>query len=235
MLDEIVQNQPETQETQTVEQPQQESVNWRHVREQMAQLKQQNEYLAREVQSQRQPAQQPKIEEDDLGIGDDEIIEGKHLKKYIRELKNEVKRTKEELTQYNTRSVQQYAEERLKRTYTDIDSVVTQENLQRLAQAKPSLYRSIVANTDLYDRGEAAYDAIKTFVGTEKPKIQQTQPMADLGSQKPRSVANSSPQAPRESESPLASVGGFDRRVLTKERQDELLAIIEQARRGVKR
>jgi len=166
-------------------------------------------------------------EEDDFDVSDDTYIEGKHLKKYVRGLKQELKNTKKQFEEYNQQNALTQAEMRLKSQFSDFDSIVSTENLQKLAQQKPALHRTIYANTDIYDRGYTAYELIKNS-GILADQYQALDKRVEDNRSKPRSAANVAPQS---GETPLARVGDYDRRVLTEDRKDQLRRQVEEAKR----
>ena len=184
--------------------------------------------LEQYVQQQQQPRQvRQEEDEDDIEIKDDDFIEGKHFKKYVKNLKKELINTKKQIAEFNQQTAVSTAEVRLKSQFNDFDSVVTKDNLERLATAKPSLYRTIMANQDIYDRGYVAYEMIKN-AGFAEDYSQQDQRI-EQNKAKPRSSSTAAPQA---SESPLSRAGDYDRRVLTEERKEQLRRQVEEAKRN---
>jgi len=173
-------------------------------------------YIRNQQQAQ-QPQPKPQVDEEEIHLDDDGYIEGKQFKKYVNTLKNELRQTKKQFEEFTQRSSQSSAEVRLQTKYNDFDKVVSQENIQKLAQLKPSLYNSIKANPDLYEKGETAYELIKSYIATDR--YEAVEKKIDDTRSKPRSAATVSPQV---GETPLASVGDYDRRVLTEERKEQL-------------
>jgi hypothetical protein len=166
-------------------------------------------------------------DDDDFGVSDDTYIEGKHLKKYVKSLKQELKNTKKQFEEYNQQNAMTNAEIRLKNQFNDFDSVVTKENLEKLNQQKPALSRTIYANTDIYDRGYTAYELIKNS-GILADQYQDLDRKVEENRSKPRSAANAAPQA---GDTPLTRVGDYDRRILTEDRKDQLRRQVEEAKR----
>ena len=181
------------------------------------------------INSQSQSQKLQVVEEDDeeIGISDDTYIEGKDFKKYVKSLKRELKATKKQFEEMHKKSSMEQAEVRLKSQFNDFDTVVSQENLERLAHAKPALYRSIMANSDIYDRGYTAYELIKNSGISANDFEQQDRRLEDNKS-KPRSAASAASQS---GDTPLARVGDYDRRVLTEERKEQLRRQVEEAKR----
>lgn len=193
--------------------------NFRAMRERAERAEQRAQELER--------ALQPKIApKEELELEDDGLVEGKHLKRYgqtVKEMKEELERTKKQLESFSTSSI----ELQLRSKFNDFDQIVTNENLERLSREKPSLYRSIIANPDLRDKGETAYDAITTFL--QPGKYAKEDRRIDENKNKPRSASTVSPQA---SDSPLARVGDYDRRTLSAERKKEIYREMKEAQQG---
>lgn len=165
-------------------------------------------------------------DEDDIDVSDDTYIEGKHLKKYFKAIRKELKETKKQLEDNNRENAIASAEIRLKSQYPDFDSVVSTESLKKLQEQKPALFRTIYANTDIGDRGIAAYEFIKSS-GIAADEYQSLDKKVEENRTKPRSAANVSPQT---SDTPLARVGDYDRRILSEERKDQLRRQVEYAK-----
>jgi hypothetical protein len=166
-------------------------------------------------------------DDDDFDLNDDTYIEGKHLKKYVKNLKQELKNTRKQFEEYNQQNALTQAEMRLKSQFNDFDTVVNKENLEKLQQQKPVLYRTILANNDIYDKGYAAYELIK-HSGIIADQYQDLEKKVEENKSKPRSAANASPQS---GDTPLTRVGDYDRRILSEERKDQLRRQVEEAKR----
>lgn len=182
--------------------------------------------LHEQQQSQRQ---QPAAEEDDLlDISDDAYVEGHQVKKYLKRLDKRVQDATRSLREETQRNALKYAESSLKSQFSDFDQVVTQENLAKLSQAKAPLFRSIMSNQDIYDRGYSAYEAIKAMSGNTSQyadvdrKIQENR-------QRPQSASNAPSHL---GETPLTRVHDYDRRVLSPERKAQILKNLEEAKRN---
>lgn len=182
------------------------------------------ERYVHEQQKRNQPAHEST--ESDIDLDDDSYIEGKHFKKYVRSLKEEIKQAKDQLKEFTQQTSTSSAEFRLKAKYNDFDNVVTKENIEKLASMKPAHYRSIMANPDLYDKGEAAYDLIKNFITDEY--AEQDKRIAD-NKAKPRSGA-SAPSS--QSDTPLSRIGDYDRRVLSSSDRDRIMRMVKEAKRN---
>lgn len=181
--------------------------------------------MERYVESQKK--QQAPTSDDDIDLDDDSYIEGKHFKKYVRTLKDEIKQAKEQLKEFTQQTSTSSAELKLKAKYNDFDAVVTQENIQKLAAMKPAHYRSIMANPDLYDKGEAAYDLIKNFVANNE--YAQQDKRIEENKSKPRSSGST---AASQSDTPLSRIGDYDRRVLSDSDRDRIMRMVKEAKRN---
>lgn len=182
--------------------------------------------------SQQRPQQNNRlqIEEEDeyLDVTDDNYIEGRQLKKYVKSLKQELKNTKKQFEEYNQQNALHQAEIRLKNQFNDFDSVVNKDNLERLQHQKPVLYRTILANADIYDKGYAAYEMIKSS-GILNDQYEDIDRKVEENRSRPRAAANASPQS---GDTPLTRIGDYDRRILSEDRKDMLRKQVEEAKRN---
>lgn len=145
---------------------------------------------------------------------DSDLVE----KRYVRRLEREL----EEARQQREDDKAKLSERLLRQSYSDFDDVVTTENIQKLARRKPAIYRSIQSNTDMFDKGETAYDAIKAFVKEEKRAEVNTR--LEANEAKPKSASSMAPQPPPTG---LANIHNYQvdadgRRRLSPERVKEL-------------
>lgn len=230
--------QEQTQPEQKVEEPKKEDnkeQNMRALREQAEEERRRRLESERRIQELeqyvrgQQPQQQPQPEEeDDFDIKDEDFVEGKHVKKPIRKLQKKLKETEEKLEKQAQYFASVTAETRLKSQFNDFDTVVTKENLEKLAQTKPSLYRTMMSNPDLYDKGYTAYEMIRGS-GINSTEYEAEDNRINSNKTKPRSVSAAAPQA---QEAPLARAADYDRRVLTEERKEQLRRQVEEAKRN---
>lgn len=229
-----------TEQEQTTEQPQQNTAqesqkeaNMRILRERAESAERRSLELERMVQMNMSQQQSQKMqvvdnEDDDFDLSDDTYIEGKHLKKYVKNLKKELRDTKKQFEEYNQQNSLNQAEMRLKNQFNDFDIIVTAENLKKLESQKPALYRTILSNPDVYDKGYTAYELIK-HSGILADQYNELDKRVEENRMKPRSAANASPQS---GDTPLARVGDYDRRILSEERKDQLRRQVEEAIRN---
>ena len=169
--------------------------------------------------SQQQTTKMQIHDEDDIDISDDTYVEGKHLKKYIKKLEKKLESNEQRFSQYNETN----AEMRLKSQFNDFDSVVNTESLRKLQQQKPALYRTILANPDLYDKGYTAYELIKSSgiaSSNNNNDYEDIDRRVAQNQSKPRSASNVSPQV---SQSPLGEVTDMGRRILSDKQAAEII------------
>ena len=223
---------PAVQETQQEEKIESnKEYNMRMMRERLEAAERRSIELERMIQQNMNPNQQSqKIElideDDDLDLDDDSFAEGKHLKKTYKTVNKKIN----ELKKLHQQTQLQTIEMQLRNKYNDFDSVVSAENLEKLKQDKPFLYKSIISNPDLYEKGQAAYDIIKNSVFyAEKNRYEDVDKRIEQNRNKPRSIANVAPQT---ADTPLAKVGDYDRRILTEERKAEIRRQVEEAKRN---
>ena len=125
------------------------------LRETKEQLEKENRELRKYYESH---AKKESSQEEDIGVEDDDIVEGKVVKRLYNELK-ELKKFKQSYEQEKVDSIPQ----RLKSKFEDFDQVVTQENVEKLKRSEPELYASITAGGDLYAKGVSAYKTLKAL------------------------------------------------------------------------
>ena len=154
--------------------------------------------------------------ESDTDLDSDDLMEKKHFKKQYSTLreeneknKKETEKLKDEIQRYNSLST----ELALKARYPNFSEVVTDENLERLSKQKPHLFRSIMANPSIMERGESAYEMINSSLNTKKYDSQDAK-IAE-NKTKPRSV--STVVQNDQAATPLATFNEGGRRRLTPE------------------
>jgi len=186
------------------------------------------------MQNSARDSQLQKVEQevdDTPDISDDNYIEGKQLKKYVRSLRQELKSTKQQFEEERKQLALSTAEMRLKSQFEDFNTVVTKENLEKLARQKPSLYNSIIATKDVYDQGYSAYDMIKAS-GIANDNYESVDRRIEENRNKPKSASTLS--ASSGNDSALAKAANYDqgRRILTQADKDRLMRQVEEAKRN---
>jgi len=157
--EEVIQPQTGQTESQNIQaEPQKQNdkdYNFAQLRKGKEQLEKQVQELQSHVNSLDQKSNQRAIQEEDDGIDDEDIIEGRHLKKVNQELKA----LREQLNKEQSLAVQ----DRLNMKFSDFDKVVSKENVEKLKMTEPELYTSIVSSPDLFSKGVSAYKTLKAL------------------------------------------------------------------------
>lgn len=189
--------------------------NWAEMRNQMRDKERQLEEMNRKISELSAP---PTNQDDDYGVNDDDLIEGKHYKMLAKEIKSLKKdlRTKDAAT----------AEDRVRMHYSDYNSVVTTENIELLKKQKPMLAKSIAGTQDPYEQAVAAYESLKEInrgdlsAGFEKKQ-------AEENSQKPRSVNAISQTSPMADVNQFAQMDSSSRKAFLKAKFNEMQEAIK--------
>lgn len=142
-------------------------------------------------------------EEEHYSIGEDDFVEGKHLKRYD----SEIKRLKKEINEYKQQSYAQTVETRLKSQYRDFDSVVNKENLEILSSAYPEIASTLQSSPDLYSKAVSAYTMIKKFGIVDTKDYTQSKAKTQSNVAKPKPAASINSQGM--TESPLSQANAF--------------------------
>lgn len=182
------QEQPVEQASQqeTTSQPQEKKkntaeYNWAETRRKLQELERKNQELMEREKAREAAIKAPVQEEDDLGIADTDLAEGKHLKN----LNKELKQLKAQLQEQQINSV----DLRLQAKYSDFGSVVSAENIQLLKETEPELAESLRHQPDPYQKGVAAYKLIKSLgIGKAQDAPNPDREKAKANVQKPVSV-----------------------------------------------
>ena len=183
---------------------------------------------AMSFQKPQQQTKQPEPEEDysDIGLDDDGLAEGKHLKKMLKEMRE----IKKELQSYKAKSIEDTVELKLKSQYPDLNKVLTHENLQQLTSINPELADMISQTPDMYKRAKLAYDMVRQYgIYKDTPSYDTEKAVAQKNAAKPRPLASVSPQ---QSDSPLSKANAFANAPLSKEIKDQLHREMIAAMRG---
>lgn len=180
--------------------------------------------LRRLQEIEQQKAAKVESYDEDIIIKDDELVEGKHLSKYAKK----IKQLEEQQRQYIRQTTESTAEMRLKAQYPDFDKVMTMENVQMFSAAYPELAKTINASNDLYEKASSAYTLIKKFGIYNDQPFEADKQKALANASKPRPLASVSPQ---QGDSPMQRANAFSNG-LTAELKEQLLKEMNEARRG---
>jgi len=150
---------------------------------------------------------QQKVDNDDVdfNIGEDDLVEGKHVKPLLKEIKNLKKEIEASRNHYKVQSLQ----DRLRYEYPDFDKVVNAENIELLKHLKPRQAQLLDSSTDMYATAASAYEMIKEYGIYQDPVKQSSSRDRELVQKniaKPRPVNSLSPQR---GDSPLSKANEF--------------------------
>lgn len=162
--------------------------------------------------------------DEDFSVKDDDLVEGKHLAKYAKK----IKQLEDQQEQYMRQSSESNAEVRLKSQFPDFDKVMTLENVQSLSMAYPELAKAINSSSNLYDKASSAYTLIKKFGIYEEHPYEAEKQRAIANSVKPRPLTSVSPQ---QGDSPMQRANAFANG-LTPELKEALLKEMAESRKG---
>lgn len=200
--------QPVEQQADAVpEQAPEQKNNFEELRKQKARLERERDEALRllkenEAQKSKTAIQQTDEAQYTMGLAENDIVEGKHLK----QVNSEIKRLREELLRYQQQSSEMTTEARLKAQYPDFDSIVSKENVEALRIAHPEIAQTLNSSSDLYNKAASAYTLIKKL-GINQPDIYAAEKArAQENASKPKPTASLSPQT---GESPLSNANAF--------------------------
>ncbi len=159
--------------------------------------------------------------DDDLGIKDDEIAEGKHLRRLYKDLKQQ----KASVLQYQRKTDDTVMEAKILKRYPDFEAVVSPAKLKEFSEAEPELANSINDSSNLYNKAVSAYKLLKKFGIHKEDKFKEEKDRIDDNLAKPRAVSSVAPIAQT---SPLSNASQFING-LSPERIRELRASNETA------
>lgn len=141
-------------------------------------------------------------EEEDIDIGDDDITEGKHLKKVLKKQK----KLEAELRELRQKSAEDTVENRIRNKYADYDAVVNTDTLAALAEEDPELIYTIQSSPDVYNKAILAYKEIKRRGIITDKNYDSDKKRAQTNATKPRPVVSASPS---KGQSPLSHANAF--------------------------
>lgn len=167
----------------------------------------------RQLESQRQQPQPQK----QIVLGDDDLVEGRHIKAADERYKKIENQLRQELT-----------ETRLKVQYPDFDSVVNSDTVAQLKTAYPELAATLSQSTDFYNTGASAYTLIKKLGIYDGKDHSSNQKIVQDNSAKPRPLSSVSPQ---QGESALSHANAFAKGPLTPELKKKMYQEMMESRR----
>jgi hypothetical protein len=108
-----------------------------------------------ELESKQQKPEEQ--EEESFSINPDDLVEGKHLSKYDKK----IKQLEEKLSSYQKQSSVSNADTRLKNQYPDIEKVVTADTIAALRESYPEIASTLSSAQDYYTQAASTYTLIK--------------------------------------------------------------------------
>lgn len=142
---------------------------------------------------------------DSFTIDDTDLVEGKHIKEILREVKS-LRKTVAAQQQQTSRTTQDALDLKLRAQYPDIDKVLTPENIEIFRDIDPDLAETIGNNQDIYKKASLAYKMIKQY-GIYKDQTYAPQKSIVAKNQaKPKPMASVSPQ---QGDSPMSHANAF--------------------------
>lgn len=186
---------------------------------QLQQMQQQNQNVPAETQN--NTATLPEF-------GDEDLIEGKHLKRERERYNKELQEIRKEFSQYKQQNTQSQLETKLKTQYPDIEDVLTIDNVNAFREANPRLAQALAYSPDPYAQAVETYNQIKALGVYKKDTYTEEKKRIQKNAIKPRSTASISPQ---QSDSPLTRAGAFSDE-LTPERKSQLYKEMQEKARS---
>lgn len=177
--------------------------SFRMLREEKERIEKERDNMRRklsEIENSRQETQ-PQEQDDEFNINPDDLIEGKHLSKVTKKIKN----LEKQLEQYQQHSSLMTTESRLKSEYPDFDKVVSKDNIEVLKLTYPELAQSIDSTPDLYIKAKSAYTLIKKLgIEQDLNNYEQENAKASANLAKPKPAVNT-----QQGDSPLSMANAF--------------------------
>lgn len=197
--------------------------NFRQLKEAKERAERERDELLKHIQTQQRPQQESESVDEDFDINPDDIVEGKHLKKYY----EKIKKLEKKLQQTQQQSVAMTTEAKLKAQFPDFDKVVNKDNIESLKYAYPELANTLNASTDLYSTAVSAYTMIKKLGIAQEDLYEADRERVQKNAAKPKPLVSIAPQ---KSESPLSNANAFANG-LTPELQKQLWKEMQDLRK----
>lgn len=227
-VQEVVEQVEQPEETQEVEQvvtkPKKDpSESFREVRMRAERAERERAELERRL-AELESAHTHEPEEDlEINLGEDDLAEGKHLKKVDKKLK----KMQQELQRYKEIAENNSVEVQLKRKFSDFDDVVSADNVKRLKDEYPEMFDTITEGRDMYKKGVTAYNMIKRLGIVEAETFKEERQIAERNLAKPRPLVSGAAQS---GNTPLSKANAFANG-LTPELQKQLWAEMQELRK----
>lgn len=192
--EEVVQEEVESQEETAPQQETHTDRNLRALREIKEQAERERDELRARLQqyeaSNNRYAEPETSYDDDINVTDDDLVEGKH----IRKVSNKIKQLEEQLYNYEQKSTVANAQARINATFPDFNKVVSKENIQILSVSYPELAATLNSGVDMYNTAASAYTIIKQLGIYKDDPYEKQKETAQKNAAKPRSSMDVTPQ-----------------------------------------
>lgn len=188
----------EVQQKESVERTESQSnevQNWRILRERLDRLEHERDAALKKLQEREQFQQPQGHPEEEATFKDDDLIEGKDLRRWEKKNAQRIAQLEEKLVEAN-----------LKAQFPDFYEIVTSDSLKTLRDLDPELAESIAINPNMHSKSVAAYRAIKRYGLATQKDYRRNQERLQENEKKPRTPASLSPQ---QGESPLSKAHDF--------------------------
>ena len=203
--------------------------NFRRMREKTEQLERERDLAMQKLKEFESSTLKSKPQEEpDYAVNPNDLVEGKHLSKYDKK----IKQLEEQLNKYQQQSFEMAAESRIKAQYPDFDNIVSQANIEALRMTYPDVAQSLAYNQDLYTKASATYTMIKNLgIAQSTQETRQATAQRELAQKnvaKPRASNSISAQA---GSTPLSHANAFAEG-LTDDLRTQLIKEMTEARKG---
>ncbi len=200
--------QVETEKTEVQSQETDQAMNFRKLREQNEQIRQESEQtrqmnLALQEELLKRSAPTPKQEPDEFAdvANDDWLTYEQNQRLLARNAKQQEEKTalaiQNALEEAEIKRKKEEAPQRLKSLYSDINAVVTRENCNKLRELKPHLAKALSLIGDEEQQAIAAYEYIQQFLlKAPEPEKTQAQKRIETNASQPKSLSSAGANSP---------------------------------------
>ncbi len=163
--------------------------------------------------------------DEDDAIDPEDYLQGKTFKKTTSKLKSRQSEQDKKIQEMQERLSYFEAKSELS-TIKDFYEVLTDDNIKTFARLYPDDYSTVVANGNLTAKSKTMYNMIKNY-GIADTNMQKTENRIESNKSKPQSASNAGAQS---AQTPLTRLGDYERRVLTEQDRDRILAEVNRKR-----
>lgn len=201
--------------------------NFKAMREKAERIERERDEYARRLQEMEAAKQPQEVEQP--RYNPDDYVEGKHLN----EIQKEMKKLRQELSQYQQTSATSVAEARLKAEFPDFDKVVSKENVEMLSVMEPELSETLKSSSsNIYSKAVTAYKMIKKLGIADDQDYSAEKRRIEENANKPRSV-NTLGKSGSNPDSPLSNVNAFNNGTITEDEKKMLFKQMVESRKRV--